>query len=268
MGMRDPFEFLGDWGGQVVAAAIHAGHDVRPGLRPEMVLDDDVRFREEDPFTDRIGARVPGQVVVHASRFEVDLNRPREEAVYRSPDDAWGLEVWRDTPLGEHAVAESLATYDAFFAALAERFDALARRGPFLVLDVHSYNHRRDGAEADEAPLADNPEVNVGTGSLDRERCGSVVDAFIAALAAQDVPGQDNDTGHLDVRENIRFKGANLARWTHARYPDTGIVLALEFKKTFMDEWTGEPDEARIDELAHALAATVPAMEQALRELP
>ena len=29
------------------------------------------------------------------SRFEVDLNRPREEAVYRVPEDCWGLDVWR-----------------------------------------------------------------------------------------------------------------------------------------------------------------------------
>ena len=65
-------------------------------------------------------------------------------------------------------------------------------------------------------------------------------------------------TGPLDVRENVRFRGRQLAAWTHARYPDRGIVLALEFKKTFMDEWTGEVDRARIDELARALAGTVP----------
>ena len=65
-------------------------------------------------------------------------------------------------------------------------------------------------------------------------------------------------TGPLDVRENVRFRGRQLAAWTHARYPDRGIVLALEFKKTFMDEWTGEVDRARLDELARALAGTVP----------
>ena len=41
-------------------------------------------------------------------------------------------------------------------------------------------------------------------------------------------------------------------------------MLAIEFKKTFMDEWTGEPDEARIGFLAEALARTMDPVLQAL----
>ena len=152
--------------------------------------------------------------------------------------------------------------YDAFYAELGRRLDRVAARGPFVVFDVHSYNHRRDGADAAAAPGEENPEVNVGTGSLDRERFGPVVDTFMSSLAAA-----DTSAGPLDVRENVRFRGRQLAAWTHARYPDRGIVLALEFKKTFMDEWTGEVDRARIDELARALAGTVPSVEESLREL-
>ena len=43
----------------------------------------------------------------------------------------------------------------------------------------------------------------------------------------------------------------------HERYPDHGVALALEFKKTYMDEWTSEPDRARIATLARALGQTV-----------
>src|SRR5690606_22802921 len=99
-------------------------------------------------------------VVVHRSRFEVDLNRPRDEAVYTSPDTAWGLDVWGgDTP-SDATVARSLALYDDFYATMTTLMDDLARRGSFLVLDLHSYNHRRDGAGAPPAPAAENPEVN------------------------------------------------------------------------------------------------------------
>jgi hypothetical protein len=38
-------------------------------------------------------------MITHRSRFEVDLNRPRREAVYRIPEDAWGLDIWRDEVL-------------------------------------------------------------------------------------------------------------------------------------------------------------------------
>ncbi|WP_109210246.1 MULTISPECIES: N-formylglutamate amidohydrolase [Microbacterium] len=256
---RPAFEFVGDWTGQFVATAIHNGHDIRPELAAELVLPEADRLREEDPYTDEIGALVPARVVVHRSRFEVDLNRAREDAVYRTSEEAWGLEVFRDPPLDEALVAGSLEVYDAFYAALARRLDPVAERGPFVVFDVHSYNHRRDGADAAEAPAAKNPEVNVGTGSLDRDRFGPVVDTFIETLA-----GSGSPAGRLDVRENVRFRGRQLAAWIHARYPERAVVLALEYKKTFMDEWTGNADHPRVDELARALASTIPSLEEAL----
>ncbi len=259
---RPPFEFLGDWSGQFIATAIHVGHDVRPEVAAELVLPEPDRLREEDPHTDEIGALIPARVVVHRSRFEVDLNRKRDESVYRTAADAWGLDLLRNPALDEAVVAGSLEVYDAFYEELGRRLDAVAERGPFVMFDVHSYNHRRGGANSAAALAEENPEVNVGTGSLDRARFGSVVDAFMTSLEAN-----GTSAGPLDVRENIRFRGRQLAAWTHARYPDRAVVLALEFKKTFMDEWTGEVDHARIDELARALARTVPAVEASLRSV-
>ena len=147
-----------------------------------MVLDEAERFREEDPFTDRIAAVVPDRVLTSRSRFEADLNRPRREAVYRTPEDCWGLDVWRDGVLSDELFEGSLATYDAFYDALAPRLDALAERGPFVLLDVHSYNHRRDGSDEPPAPAAENPEVNVGTGSLDHDLFGPLVERFMGDL--------------------------------------------------------------------------------------
>jgi len=254
------FTLAGDWSGQLVATAIHAGHDLRDEIRDAMALDEPTRLREEDPFTDAIGSHCPARVVVHRSRFEVDLNRDRDGAIYRRPEDAWDLDVWHESPLPADLSARSAEIHDAFYAALGERLDVVAARGPFVLYDVHSYNHRRDGADAQEGPFEDNPEVNVGTGTLDRDRWGGVVDAFVEALSGQDTAG-----GDIDVRENVRFEGAHLAKWVHERYPDRGVALALEFKKTYMDEWTGEPDQQRIDALAQALGETVEPVLRALR---
>lgn len=259
---HDVVEFVGPWDGPVVATSVHAGHGVRAELATEMVLDEETRLREEDPHTDRIAAVVPSRMLTHRSRFEVDLNRPREEAVYREPDDCWGLEVWRDAPLSDELTRGSLAVHDEVYAALGRRLDALAERGPFVLLDVHSYNHRRDGADAPPAPVVENPEVNLGTGSVDRARFGDLVDAFRDQLASQEVRGHQ-----LDVRENVAFKGRALAWFVHERYPGTGCVLALEFKKTWMDEWTGEVDEDHLEELRRALASTVPVLEKSLAAL-
>jgi cardiolipin synthase A/B len=46
-----------------------------------------------DPFTAQLARVAPTRLIALRSRFEVDLNRPRERAVYRGPADAWGLEV-------------------------------------------------------------------------------------------------------------------------------------------------------------------------------
>ncbi|MGB5813166.1 MAG: glutathione synthase, partial [Polyangiales bacterium] len=47
--------------------------------------------------------------------------------------------------------------------------------------------------------------------------------------------------------------------------PQTGCVLAIEMKKFFMDEWTGEPDPAAMGEIQKALASTIEPMLAALK---
>ena len=129
-------------------------------------------------------------------------------------------------------------------------FSTLSRmRGPFVVLDVHSYNHRRAGPDAPPAPAEHNPDVNVGTGTLDRTRFGATADRFIAKLREAQVAGRP-----LDVRENVRFRGGYFSRWVHEQYPGRGCALAIEFKKTFMDEWTGIVDDDHVAQLGSGAA--------------
>jgi N-formylglutamate amidohydrolase len=148
----------------------------------------------------------------------------------------------------------SLANYDAFYAEVHRVLSAIeAKFGRFVVYDLHTYNHRRDGPDG---PLADpelNPEVNVGTGTLDRQRWGSIVERFMADVRAYDYAGRS-----LDTRENVKFEGGQFARWIHEQFPQTGCALSIEFKKFFMDEWTGEPDPAQVEMIGDLLASTVP----------
>ena len=201
-------------------------------------------------------------MIAHRTRFEVDLNRPRSQAVYLTPEEAWGLDVWREPP-SDDDVRSSLAEYDAFYAALTDLYDELRRRfGRFLVLDLHSYNHRRGGPAEPPAAPEDNPQVNVGTGTMqDRSRWSPLIERFMHDLRAWEFPG-----GCLDVRENVRFRGGNCARWTHERYPESACVLSVEVKKFFMDEWTGVPDQDLLKAVQGALGAALPgAVEELIR---
>lgn len=245
--------------GPMVATAIHAGHELRPEIAGLTALEDGTRLREEDPFTDQWLSIAGTAIAVSMSRFEVDLNRPREGCVYLKNSDAWGLELWKEEPPTD-LVERSLQKYDHFYADLTDVCDEVAaRHDRFVVLDLHSYNHRRLGPDAPVDPPVDNPEVNVGTGSIDRAVWGGLVDSFCQTLASHPFDG-----GHLDVRENIRFKGGHMSRWINERYAGRGCCLAIEVKKIYMDEWTGHADEAVVVNVGDALIAAAEAVVETL----
>jgi N-formylglutamate amidohydrolase len=242
----------------ILATAIHAGHTLRPEAEALTALDDDERLREEDPATDRWVKAARNTIVVDRSRFEFDLNRPRDKAVYREPADAWGLNVWKSAPTDEF-VAGSLELYDEFFAELGAVCDELvATHGRFVVLDLHSYNHRRRGADQAVDDPEENPEINLGTESVPAA-ARHLVDVFADALRAHPF-----DQGHLDVRENVKFKGGQMTRWINARYPDTGCSIAVELKKIYMDEWTGQVQESVTAEVRSVLTAATESVRAAL----
>lgn len=233
--------------GPLIGVAIHAGHNMRSEIVPLLAMDEDQRFREEDPYSEYWTNVCGTQIITLRSRFEVDLNRSRDEAVYRAPSDAWGIQVWKQEP-DDFTMQVSLAEHDRFYRTLKKELKEIeARLGRFVVLDFHSYNHRREGADAVAADPASNPEINVGTGTMNRELWATVVDGFIKELKEYDFLGR-----HLDVRENINFEGRYLAQFVHENFPETGCVLAIEVKKFFMDEWTGLADTDQITALDEA----------------
>lgn len=244
----------------LIATAIHDGHLLHDDVAALMALTDDERLREEDPFTSAFIQDVGNRVVVHRSRFEVDLNRPREGAVYLRPEQAWGLQIWRETPSAE-MIEALLRQHHGYYKTLHAVLDDMQRtHGRFVLLDIHSYNHRRNGPDAPPTAQADAPDINIGTFSMDRAYWAPVLDAFIECLKRQPFPGRQ-----LDVRENIAFSGkGEQTRFVHAHFPRTGCAIAVEFKKIFMDEWTGKPDPECIEAIRSAICASLPVLEAAL----
>ena len=251
--------FTLDGFGPILAAAIHDGHAVRPSLLSIMNITEAQRLRDEDPYTGRLTVVGDARLVIRTSRFEVDVNRTRAECVYLTPADAWGLDVWRERP-GEAELERSYALHDAFYASIGEFLERIEREhGLLVVLDLHSYNHMPDGPDGPPADPERNPVVIVGTGNTDAERWRDLIDRFIGDLRSFDTGGEP-----LDVRENVKFTGGDFTRWIHGRFPRSSCCLAIEFKKTFMDEWTGELDEAELDVRRRALEAAIPGVREEL----
>ena len=107
--------------GPLIGAAVHDGHAVRDEVAAIMGLSEPQRLREEDPFTGEWAAVAGTRILGLNSRFEVDLNRPRDKAVYLRPEDAWGLEVWSRAP--EPDVVDRFVTGLSAFDFRGRRLD-------------------------------------------------------------------------------------------------------------------------------------------------
>jgi N-formylglutamate amidohydrolase len=261
--MHDSPIWLTEFGeGPLVACALHDGHDIRQDVADCLKLDDSQRRYEEDPHTGEWTTIAPTRIIARRSRFELDLNRPRDKAVYITPADAWGLDVWKCKPPAE-MVNRSLQAYDDFYAHLRHLIERLvADHARVVVFDLHSYNHARDGEGGAAADIDGNPEINLGTGTMARALWSPIVDCWLKAMREFDYMGR-----RLDVRENVKFFGGQLPRWIHENFPNSVCTLAIEVKKFFMNEWTGELDTKQHRAITAALAHAANAVSDELEKI-
>ncbi len=245
----------------IVCTAIHDGHGTRDELKNLFNLSDSERLREEDPFTSKWVNVSDNHIIVHRSRFETDLNRPREKAVYKKPEDAWGLQVWKGE-LNEEVVKESLNLYDDFYSRCKSFFDNLfILNERIIVYDIHTYNYRREGVEK-EADPAKNPEINIGTKNMDRDLWTPIIKTVIDHFSNFNYNGR-----HLDTRENIKFTGGHFGQWLYEQYGNKICPISIEFKKFFMDEHTGQGFDQDIQLINKMLNSSKQPVLKALNEI-
>jgi N-formylglutamate amidohydrolase len=247
--------------GPVLATAVHAGHLTDPDLEGRFKLSSEGRRREEDPMTGIWASVGDHSFRCFVSRFQVDLNRAREKAVYMTPDDAWGLDVWADPP-DERRKEAILEEWDAFYAMMGRWIEHLIEQhGTVVLLDVHSYNHRRDGAFSAPAPQEDNPDIDLGVTTADPARFGRLVDIIEEEVAREEAAGRK-----LDVRRNVRYPdGGHWPEWVHANYGENVAAVTLEYKKFYMDEWTGAAFLPVVEDLRQGLSRAVTRLKRELQ---
>ena len=257
--MKNFADFNFDYNSPIVCTAIHNGHALSENIRTNLAVQEDVRLREEDPFTERFLIKSSNTIIGRTSRFEVDLNRSPEKCIYKKPEDAWGITTRRKPPT-DIAISQSMAKYHEFYSKAEKHFDELQKRfGTFFVYDVHSYNHHRKGPDADFDDPDMNPEIIIGTNNMSGQWI-ALVEKITKQLRDFDYFGRS-----LDARINVKFPGGHFSRWIHKNYPDSACCIAIEFKKIWMDEWTAEVYEDKLSRLIEAFNSTFNII---LRELP
>jgi len=236
----------------IVCTAIHNGHKVSPEIENNLAISEEERLREEDPRTDYFTEIASNRIIQNVSRFEYDINRNREKAFYLHPKDSWGLKTRKSLPDIE-LIEKSLHRYDLFYQKAEEYLRKMGESFErFFVYDIHSYNHHRLGKDQPFDDPEKNPEIILGTNNMP-EDWFPLVEALREQLLNYDFRGRK-----LDVRINVKFPGGNFSRWLHRTFSQKVCCIALEFKKIFMDEWSGEFYPETMQELQNALKSTKP----------
>jgi N-formylglutamate amidohydrolase len=165
------------------------------------------------------------------------------------------LNLWKK-PLSDQLIELTLQQYRRIYQEISDGLNKLIQKhGKIVILDLHSYNHRRGGPDAPPDDPDKNPEINIGTGTMDRDYWAPVVDRFIADLKSYRFHGKA-----WDIRENVKFRGGYFPSWVHSNFAKSACCISVEMKKFFMDEWSGKPDWDTIEAVSEALAQTLPGL--------
>ena len=207
-----------------ICGAVHDGHQFRKELWDNCLLSEYERWYEEDPETLKMVRTHPITIAGLDSRFEYDLNRDPENAIY---EDAWGKKMWKQQ-LNEEEKKISLNKHSNFYKvvhALVSKIENLY--GRCIVYDMHSYNWKRWERSV--------PTWNLGTSNIDNNRFGELVEQWRETLSEMSFPNRIDP----EAKINDTFQGNGYFLKYITRSFSNTLVLATEISKVYCDESTG-----------------------------
>jgi hypothetical protein len=201
--------------------AVHDGGQFRKELWDNCYHTQYERWFEEDPCTREMVKSHPILIAGCDSRFEYDLNRDPENAIF---EDAWGKKLWKE-PLSKEMHAKSMAKHTAFYSVVHALIEKLEEKfGIIVVYDIHSYNWRRWDREV--------PVINLGTTNIDNDRFSGMVEVWRKSLSELQLPGVSETTSNIN---DTFFGNGYFLKYITKTFKNT-LVLATEFKKIYCDE--------------------------------
>lgn len=204
-----------------VCGAVHDGHQFRKELWENCLHSEYDRWYEEDPSTKDMIQHHPIVIAGLDSRFEYDLNRVPEEAVFET---AWGKKLWKE-PLSEEMKKKSLAKHTNFYKVVEALIRKLeAKHNMCIVYDMHSYNWKRWDREV--------PTWNLGTSNVDNNRFGESIELWRKYLSEIEFPNPIKSSALI----NNTFQGNGyFLKFITNNFKNT-LVLATEIAKIYCDE--------------------------------
>ncbi|QNM86455.1 N-formylglutamate amidohydrolase [Polaribacter pectinis] len=203
--------------------AVHDGSQFRKELWNNCLHTAYERWFEEDPETKEMVKSHPIIIAGLDSRFEYDLNRAPETAIY---EDAWGKQLWKN-PLPKNQKEKSLQKHANFYRVVHALITKLEQKfGVCIVYDMHSYNWKRWTREV--------PTWNLGTSNVDNNRFGNEIESWRVILEKTPFPNGIKSTSKI----NDTFQGNGyFLKYITQNFKNT-LVLATEIAKIYCDELT------------------------------
>lgn len=201
--------------------AVHDGHQFRKELWTNCLHTEYERWFEEDPETKEMVKSHPIVIAGCDSRFEYDLNRAPDTAIYV---DAWGKQLWKN-PLPQSQKSKSLDKHANFYKVVHALIGKIEEKfGVCIVYDMHSYNWKRWTREV--------PTWNLGTGNIDNNRFENEVETWRVILEKTPLPNNIKSTALV----NDTFQGNGyFLKYITNNFKNT-LVLATEIAKVYCDE--------------------------------
>lgn len=207
-----------------ICGAVHDGHQFRKSLWENCLHTEYERWYEEDPCTKEMVQAHPIVIAGCDSRFEYDLNRAPETAIYV---DAWGKQLWKN-PLSPDETNNSLTKHANFYKvvyALVRKIEE--KYGKVIVFDMHSFNWKRWDREV--------PVWNLGTANIDNDRFGKLAESWSGKLGRMNLPNEIESISKI----NDTFQGNGyFLKYITQNFNNT-LVLATEISKVYCDELSG-----------------------------
>lgn len=234
-----------------ICAAVHDGGQFRKSLWDNCLHSAYERWYEEDPCTKEMIQSHPIVIAGCDSRFEYDLNRSPETAIYT---DAWGKQLWK-RPLSITEQRQSLEKHAAFYKVVHALVKKIEQKySHALVYDMHSYNWKRWDREV--------PTWNLGTTNIDHDRFGDIVESWRATLEKVQLPNEIKSSSKI----NDTFQGNGyFLRYITGNFKNT-LVLATEIAKIYCDEDTGIYYPEVVKAVATQLKELIPLHAKAFQE--
>ncbi|ARV08565.1 hypothetical protein BTO05_02510 [Winogradskyella sp. PC-19] len=202
--------------------AVHDGHQFRKELWTNCLHTEYDRWYEEDPETKNMIASHPIVIAGCDSRFEYDLNRTPEEAVFET---AWGKQLWK-SPLDSSQKVKSEQKHANFYKVVNVLISKLEEKfGVCIVYDMHSYNWQRWDREV--------PTWNLGTSNVDNERFGHCIESWRNTLSSIELPNNIKQTAEIN---NTFYGNGYFLKFITNNFKNT-LVLATEIAKVYCDEY-------------------------------